>query len=101
MNELNTSNFDSSIKSGTWIVDFWAPWCGPCRMMGPVFESVSKKMSNLKFAKLNAEQSQEVAAKAGVVSIPCFIIYKNGVEAGRIIGAMGEESFQKKISQYV
>ena len=80
------------------IVDFWAEWCGPCKMLGPVFEEVSKEYSGkLNFAKLNTEQYGEIAAENGVTGIPCLIVFHNGEEADRIVGFMPKPALKQKI----
>mgnify|MGYP001595902215 CR=1 FL=1 len=80
------------------LVDFWAPWCGPCRIISPILEKLSKEYtSKLKFAKLNADDNQEAAAKYDVRGIPCMIIFSKGKEADRIIGAFPEDALRRKI----
>lgn len=80
------------------LVDFWAPWCGPCRMVGPVLEKLSSEYANkLKFAKLNVDDNQEISAQFDVRGIPCMIIFKKGAETDRIIGAYPEAELRKKI----
>ncbi|MBI2649912.1 thioredoxin [Candidatus Woesearchaeota archaeon] len=80
------------------LVDFWAPWCGPCRIVGPALDKLSAEYRNkLKFAKLNVDDSQEIAAQFDVRGIPCMIIFSNGNELDRIIGAYPEAELRKKI----
>ena len=80
------------------LVDFWAPWCGPCRIVSPVLEKISSEYTGkLKFAKLNVDDSQEIAAQHDVRGIPCMIIFKNGKEIDRIIGAYPEAQLRGKI----
>ena len=80
------------------LVDFWAPWCGPCRIVGPVLDKISSEYtSKLKFAKLNVDDNQEVASKFDVRGIPCMIIFNNGEEVDRIVGAYSESELRKKI----
>ena len=89
--ELNSSNFEETISSEHPIlVDFWAEWCGPCRAMHPVFTRMAKKFKNIRFARLNIDQNQEIATKLGIQSIPIFIMFKNGVPVDKVIGAVGE-----------
>lgn len=69
------------------VVDFWAEWCGPCRMLAPVMEDVAQELDGtIKVAKLNVDENQETAASYGVMSIPTLIIFKGGEEVGRLVG---------------
>jgi thioredoxin 1 len=69
------------------LVDFWAPWCGPCRIVGPVLEEIAGERSDLKIVKLNVDENQQTAAKFEVLSIPTMILFKAGAPAKKIIGA--------------
>ena len=100
--ELNATTFQSDVLKSKLpvIVDFWAEWCGPCKMMAPVFEEVSKEYSGkLNFAKLNTEQFGEIAAESGVTGIPCLIIFHKGEEADRIVGFMPKPMLMQKIDE--
>ena len=89
--ELDSSNFEQIISSEIpTLVDFWAEWCGPCRAMHPVFTRMAKKFKNIRFARLNIDQNQEIATRLGIQSIPIFIMFKNGSPVDRVIGAVGE-----------
>ncbi|WP_424687008.1 thioredoxin TrxC [Halarcobacter ebronensis] len=89
--ELDESNFDHVIVNSEIpvIVDFWAPWCGPCKMMAPIFNEVSQKYPlKALFVKINTEQHQNLGAKYQIRSIPTLIVYKNGNEVKRVSGAL-------------
>ncbi len=80
------------------LVDFWAPWCGPCRIVSPALEKLSSEyMNKLKFAKLNVDDNQEIAVQYDVRGIPCMIIFSKGHELDRIIGAYPEAELRKRI----
>ena len=87
--EVTDSNFQAEvIESDTaTLVDFWAPWCGPCRIVGPVLEEIAAERDDLKIVKLNVDDNQQTAAAYQVLSIPTMILFRNGAEAKKIIGA--------------
>jgi len=101
MLELTKENFKSEIKEGVTIVDFWAEWCGPCKAMAPLFETLSKEIKKVKFAKLNVDTHQDIASSSGVRGIPTFIIYKNGKEVERIVGMQSKSSLKEKIERTI
>lgn len=85
---LNQENFDKTINGAeTALVDFWAPWCGPCKMLGPVFEEAEKEVNGKAvLAKVNVDEQQDLAVRFGVTSIPTLILFKNGKEVKRSLG---------------
>lgn len=90
---LTSENFENEVLKSEMpvLVDFWADWCGPCKMMAPVVEELEKEMGNeVKFAKVNIDECPDLAEKYNVMSIPTFKCFKNGVETGTTVGVQGK-----------
>ncbi len=90
---LNESNFEEEVikSEKTVLIDFWASWCGPCRMMSPVIDKIAEDMKDqVKVCKINIDEEQSLAVKYNVMSIPTFIVFKNGKEEARSIGVQDE-----------
>jgi thioredoxin 1 len=99
MIELNEKNFNEAINDRI-IVDFWAPWCGPCKMIAPSFEQLAKEYEGkLKFAKVNIDENEDLAQQMAVMSIPCLVIFDKRNELGRIVGGLPKDSLKKKIDE--
>ena len=93
--EINVIHSDMPV-----FVDFWAQWCGPCRMVGPAVEQLSKILDGkVKIAKVNVDENQEIAVKYGIHSIPSLLLFKNGNEIARTVGAAPKEAYQKFIEE--
>lgn len=88
--DLSSADFDQMTSHGLVLVDFWAEWCGPCKMMHPVFNRMAKKYRHIKFARVNVDQCQDIAMRFGVQAIPTFIMFKDGNPVERMMGAVGE-----------
>lgn len=85
---LNKSNFDETLNTEkTVLVDFWAPWCGPCRMLSPIVDQVAEENPDLVVGKVNVDEEPELAQRFGVMSIPTLVVLKNGEEVSRSLGA--------------
>jgi thioredoxin 1 len=84
------------------VIDFYADWCGPCKMMEPVLEELKKELSGkVEFEKVNVDEQSERAAKYGVMSIPTFVVELEGKESDRLVGYMPKEEFKKKLQAYL
>ena len=98
--EVNISNFDKEVleESLPVLVDFWAPWCGPCKMMTPVLEEAQKKYTGkIKIVKLNTDDNQEIASRYQITGIPTLIFFKNGQIRDQIIGFTPQHALFEKI----
>jgi thioredoxin 1 len=91
---LSKTDFDEKIKSGVVMVDFWAEWCGPCKMAGPVIEEIAVEYAGkLVVGKIDVDAEGELAGKYGVMSIPTVILFKGGTEVGRQVGFAGKAGY--------
>jgi len=97
--ELTQETFDKTIKEGVTMVDFWAPWCGPCRMIAPVIEELAEDFEGkAKIAKVNTDENQDITIKYGIRSIPAILFFKDGELVDKMIGATGKEIFAEKLN---
>ena len=101
---FNDENFEKEVLQsvGVVLVDFWAPWCGPCRIVGPIVEEIAKDFEGkAKIGKLNVDENSDTAATYEVMSIPTMIIFKNGKEVDKIVGAQTKEKIAEKLNLYI
>ena len=85
--KLNENNFHNTIANGTVLVDFYADWCGPCRMVSPIVDEIAEERRDVTVGKVNVDDENALAMKYGVMSIPTLIVFKEGKETARIVGA--------------
>lgn len=98
--ELTSANFDATTKEGVSLVDFWAPWCGPCRMISPVLENLAEEFKDkAKICKINVDEESNLAIEYGVRSIPAIFILKDGEIKDSLIGATSKEVLAEKINK--
>ena len=97
--ELNSNNFNQVVNGNEWvIVDCWAEWCMPCKIMGPVFEKLSNEYRKVTFAKLNTDQNQQIAMQCEIMAIPTFLLFHKGKIVQKLIGAVGESGLRKVLN---
>ena len=102
MEIIDEKNFDEKIAKGVVVIDFFATWCGPCRMMAPVLEDVQKTLGDkVKIYKVDVDESDELARKYGIMSIPSVFFFVDGVEKGHHVGLMDKNTTLKLINQYL
>ncbi|MCU9808156.1 thioredoxin [Paraclostridium sp. AKS46] len=100
---INTGNFRGAVEDnqGVVVVDFFATWCGPCKMLAPVFESVSEELNNAKFVKVDIDESLELAQKFGISTVPTMMIFKDGKVVDKLVGFMPKESLKAKVEAHL
>lgn len=100
--EFTDGNFGNETSAGLVLVDFWAPWCGPCRMVGPVIEELAGDYDGkLKVGKLNVDDNQQTAMQFRVMSIPTVILFKDGEPVETMVGAQPKNAYASRIEKYV
>ena len=100
--EMTDQNFKDEISSGLVLVDFWAPWCGPCRIVGPVIEELSEDFAGkVKIGKVNVDDSPNTAGQFRVMSIPTMILFKDGEPVEQMVGAKPKREFETLLNKHL
>ena len=98
--QMTDDDIDDSIKRyNTLVIDCWAPWCGPCRMVGPIIDELAKELhGKVVFGKLNVDENPQTSAKHQIMSIPTLLVFKNGILIDRIVGAIPKDTLKQKLT---
>ena len=101
MEIISSNDFDQEINNGYVLVDFFANWCGPCKMLGPVLEEASKEYPNIKFIKVDTDESSDIAMRYSIMSIPVIMLFKDGVQIAKSIGYQPLKNIEKFINENI
>ena len=100
--ELTSENFEATLAEGITMVDFWAPWCGPCRMITPIIEELAEEFDGrATIAKVNTDEEQGLAVRYGIRSIPAILFFKNGEVVDQMVGAASKDAFATKLNAHL
>ena len=101
--ELTTETFDKTLQEteGLLLVDFWAPWCGPCKAMTPIIEELSAEMTEVTFTKVNVDDYSDIAKRYDILSIPTFVLLKGGQVVEQFAGSMPKDQLKEKLSAHL
>lgn len=102
--EISTANFDQEVKKSQLpvLVDFWAEWCGPCKMIAPILDEIAgEQAGKIKIAKVNVDENQELATRFGIRAIPTLLLFKGGEVKEQIVGMTGKKDLEKKLAAHI
>ncbi len=97
--ELSADEFSDTISKGNWVIDFWAPWCWPCRMMAPYITEAAGKTDKVKFGKVDVQKYAELGQQFEIMSIPCLVYFKDGKEVHRTVGLLKTDQILDNVKE--
>ena len=97
--EIKELDFENKIKEGKVLIDCYAPWCGPCRMLSPIIDTLATEVTTYKFYKLNVDDAEEIAIKYGIMSIPTLLFFENGELKNTIVGLRSKDELKKELGE--
>ncbi len=101
VHKITDSTYVQEISKGLVLVDFWAEWCGPCKMLAPIMEELSNEMNEVKFTKINIDENQEMATQLNITAIPTMVLYKDGVIVDRVTSMMPKAQLNNFIQKHI
>ena len=99
--KITGNEFEDAVKTGVSVVDFSAGWCGPCKMLAPVFDSLSEELTDVDFVKVDIDQSLELAQKFGITTVPTMMIFKDGKVVDTLVGFMPKDNLKAKVQAHL
>ncbi len=99
--EITDQDFKEKVSSGVVMVDFWAPWCAPCRAIAPILDELSKEMPDVNILKMNVDENPSIASEFGITSIPTLLVFQNGNMVERTMGAANKETYKGMLEKYL
>ena len=98
---ITDDNFEASVQKGVVLVDFWADWCGPCKMAAPILEELSNEMTEVRFTKMNVDENQQAPQTLGITALPTFVVYKDGEVVDRVTGLLPKPQLSSLVQKHL